>query len=378
MIPGTNSPIPAASTRSGALVLRHEKSPALRTGLFEFGGVVSADYSAAAIASRYRPAWLGFTSLTLRPTRRSSSLPVGGILLRNRTGPARPGFRRARSAADAPPPQLRLRRPRRRAYVCSGLIPVGWADVRLPEIVLGFLLATAFWALCAVLAMPDVIVSWLHKWQTLVGAMVALFAAGIAFRSLRQADELEKRRRSRKHAAIRAVLPLALAQVTEYAERTLRALDQLVNRCEDEILPRLIIPGDFNEPLSSETLETLAAFIEYSDALDVRIVEELVSWIQKHNSRLSALAERNRDPIRFILKTELMARVIDAACIYTAGGALFAYARRRDEQLPLTVSFEQVEYTLMMQIRVWSNEYQKMFLRREQSSEKPFEEIMMT
>lgn len=90
---------------------------------------------------------------------------------------------------------------------------------------------------------------------------------------------------------------------------------------------------------------------------------------------LKNLFERNRDPIRLHTQNGAYG---PASCIYTAGGALFAYARRRDEQLPLTVSFEQVEYTLMMQIRVWSNEYQKMFLRREQSSEKPFEEIMMT
>jgi hypothetical protein len=135
--------------------------------------------------------------------------------------------------------------------------------------------------------MPNGFVAGLQQWQTLTAAMVALFAAGIAFhnttRSLRHAENLESRRRDRKHPAVRAVLPLALAQVTEYAERTLRALDELVNKCEGQALPRLSVPENFIQPLPSDTLKTLADFIEYSDAVDVTIVEELVERFQSSN-----------------------------------------------------------------------------------------------
>jgi uncharacterized protein YacL len=51
---------------------------------------------------------------------------------------------------------------------------------------------------------------WFKSYQTVVGATVALVAALIAFhnttRSLEQAAELERNRRSRKHAATRATL----------------------------------------------------------------------------------------------------------------------------------------------------------------------------
>ena len=69
--------------------------------------------------------------------------------------------------------------------------------------------------------LPDGTVGWLQKWQTVLAALlasvVASIAAYIAFqnttRTLRHTEQLKRKERSRKHAAVRAVLPLALAQV---------------------------------------------------------------------------------------------------------------------------------------------------------------------
>jgi hypothetical protein len=253
--------------------------------------------------------------------------------------------------------------------------------VRIPEIVLGFLLATAFWLLFGIISLPDTIAAWLAKWQILTGATVASIvastAAYIAFhntsRSIRNAEDLEKRRRSRKHAAIRAVLPLALAQVTDYAERTARASNQLVEACQGETLPHGAVQENFVQPLPSETLQALADFIEYSDTVDVSIVEEFVAWIQIHDSRLRAIVERNRDPLRFVLRTQLRARVIDAASIYTAASIVFAYARRQQERLPNTVSWDAIRQAMMMNLQIWNNQYHEMVLQREGNLVRPFE-----
>jgi hypothetical protein len=82
--------------------------------------------------------------------------------------------------------------------------------------------------------LPEGFPAWLQKWQTLAAALVASIAAYIAFRNtsrtLNHAEKLESNRRNRKHAAVRAVLPLALAQVTGYAERSARALNELMGR----------------------------------------------------------------------------------------------------------------------------------------------------
>lgn len=127
--------------------------------------------------------------------------------------------------------------------------------------------------------------TWLYNWQTLVAAGVALFAAFIA---LRQTDRIEARRRRRKHAAIRAVLPLALAQVTTYAESSAHALRDLITKCVDGALPPNAAPEDLITQLPSETLKTLAEFIEYSDK-EVEVLESTVALIQIHESRLRGL-----------------------------------------------------------------------------------------
>jgi hypothetical protein len=141
----------------------------------------------------------------------------------------------------------------------------------------------------------------IQPWQVLIGALIALFAAAIAFhntsRSLHQSEEQETRRRKRKHAAIRAVLPLALAQVSHYAAQSARALDDLLRAHPNGPLPANSMPQTLIQSLPAETLEILADFIEYSDApLNAGIVEDTVASIQIHDSRLRELVNRNNDP----------------------------------------------------------------------------------
>src|ERR1041384_6785212 len=85
-----------------------------------------------------------------------------------------------------------------------------------------------------------------RQWQTLiagsVASVVALTAAYIAIRnnrkSIENSEKVETNRRKRKHAATRAVLPLALAQICDYTEHSVRTLRELIERCADEMLPQ--------------------------------------------------------------------------------------------------------------------------------------------
>jgi hypothetical protein len=63
-----------------------------------------------------------------------------------------------------------------------------------------------------------------------------------------------------------------------------------------------------------------------------------------------------------------MARIIDAASIYTAAAAVFAYARRRDEQLPHNTSWDAIRNALMFNMHIWSDQHQAMLSRREANS----------
>lgn len=215
--------------------------------------------------------------------------------------------------------------------------------------------------------MPSGFVAWLQGWQTLMAAIVASIAALVAFtnttRSLKHAQQLESNRRSRKHAAVRAVLPLALAQTTAYAEQSARDLNKLVGACDkNEALPLRTVPNDLVKPVPSETLKIFGEFIEYSDALDVGIVQKTVAWIQIHDSRMRALVHDNHDPLEnhIIVRHELEGRILDAASIYAAAAAMFEYARGLDVQLPTTISWEEVRGALR-NMRFWDGEHSRLY-----------------
>lgn len=217
------------------------------------------------------------------------------------------------------------------------------------------------------------VAAWLRKWQTLVAATVALIAACVAFhnttRSLRQAAGQETSRRKRKHAALRAVLPLALSQVADYAERSARALDQLAIQSQGqqfEQLPRMAAPENLIQPLPSDTLKALAGFIEYSDTVNVVVLEDTVAWIQIHNSRVRHIVQSNRDQsgTRLVVRHEVMASVIDAAAIYAGASAMMQYSRRQRECLPRIVSWQEVKAGLLS-MGIWNDEYDALVTRRE-------------
>lgn len=205
---------------------------------------------------------------------------------------------------------------------------------------------------------------------------MAVVAAYIAFRSLRQDQKLETHRRSRKHAALRALLSHTLAQVIVYAERSAKALDELVHACAGEKLPPMEAPQSLAEPLPSETLRTMADFIEYSDTVDVEVVVGTVAWIQIHDFRLRALVERNRDPssLQTVLKLEIMNRIIDAASIYAGAAAIFQYARRQQEQLPRAILWQAVREALFL-MHLWNDDLEAMIARHEGRTAGPFERL---
>jgi hypothetical protein len=246
-------------------------------------------------------------------------------------------------------------------------------------VVLMFIVLVAIW-LGIVGPMPNGVADWLQKWQTLAAASVASIAAYIAYRnttrSIRNAEELEKHRRSRKHAALRAVLPLALVQVTNYAERSAHALNDLVNKCNGETLPAKTATRDsLLQPLPSETLKTLSDFIEYSDNVETEVIEATIARIQIHDSRLHELAKANHDPSRVVVRAELEARIIDAASIYAGAAAVYDYARRRQTQLPPTLSWDMVGASLK-NMSFWDDEYPRLaeiLKSREETSAGPFE-----
>src|SRR5258708_17877335 len=119
----------------------------------------------------------------------------------------------------------------------------------------------------------------------MASASVALGAALLAFnnptRSIRGAREQETHRRKRKQSAVRAVLPIALSELSGYAEQSANQLNN--------VSPTMGMTDRRIEPIPTKTLERLADFIEYSDTVDVAVVEATTAFVQIFNSRLPAL-----------------------------------------------------------------------------------------
>src|SRR6267378_744866 len=218
--------------------------------------------------------------------------------------------------------------------------------------------------------LPTGAASWIHQWQTLLAAIVAStiasIAAYVAFqntsRSLAHAESLEPNRRHRKHAAARAVLPLALSQVIAYAERSARTLNELVGKCEGETLPTGVATDRLVEPLPSETLKSLADFIEYTDTTSVEVIESTVAWIQILDARMRSIVQDNNDPsgTHVVVRAGIEGRIIDAATIYAGAASAFDYARRRRADLPATLLWDAVLGALR-NMRIWDHEYPRLY-----------------
>jgi hypothetical protein len=221
----------------------------------------------------------------------------------------------------------------------------------------------------------------LQQWQALIGAVAAVAAVLIALRNmttrtLRQNEQMEEQRRSRKRAAVRAVLPVALAEVSAYSERSARGLRALLDRCNDARLPKDTAPEGLVAPLPTHAFKILADFIEYSDTLDVSIVQSTIALLQLHDSRLRRLVQNNRDPSSEISvgEIDLVNGIIDAAAVYAGAGAVYGYARRRETELPRKLPWNAVRNALRT---FWTEEHPAVYdtvKRREDRSAGPFED----
>lgn len=227
----------------------------------------------------------------------------------------------------------------------------------------------------------------LKEWQPLIAATVASIVASIAAyvafgntsRTIANNEVLEARRRTRKHAALRAMLPLALAKITDYAERSAHALQELLGQCVNQTLPAMSAREDLAQPLPTDALKSLADFIEYSDQLEVRVLESTVAWIQIHDARIRGLVKNNLDPTgaHLVLRLQIQGGIIDAASIYAGAACTYDYARRREELIPSILSWEAVRGALR-NMRYWDDQYPDLYViiaGREQASAGPFERL---
>jgi len=199
---------------------------------------------------------------------------------------------------------------------------------------------------------PGKLGSWIHSWQTLIAASIALGAAAIAWhntsRANRQAAELEEHRRAQKHASLRSVMPLALAEITEYAIACVELLGEWHSNCVGPRLPHMTVPRPKVPAIPTDGIEALAEFIEYADEVNIRILESSISRIQILAARIRSVAdliERRRTGTT-VTTLNVEAYIIDAGIIYAGVASAYDYSRQRRSDLPATLSWDDVRKAL--------------------------------
>lgn len=145
---------------------------------------------------------------------------------------------------------------------------------------------------------------------------------------MRQATDLEQKRRDHELDGARAVLPLALSNMCGYAERSADLLRAMLD-ASASFPDHVSVPADFNPPeLPDEAISVFRDCIRFAHHDEARQLADLLSEYQVQNVRLRAIpddAHRGR-----LSKNNVHEYVLDSAELYARAANIFDYARRKE------------------------------------------------
>jgi hypothetical protein len=164
---------------------------------------------------------------------------------------------------------------------------------------------------------------WLNRYQTLIGALVAIFAAFVgwsAVRSqMRQTQGIEDEKLKRSNLAARSTMPLALNAIGEYAEECIRIFEAhrvAKGRSTGSASPPPSLPV-----FPESAIEPLRRAVEFSAHEQARRITDLLATAQVFLARTRD-GRWARHP-----SAELQQSMLDATDLYVRASLLFEYAR---------------------------------------------------
>ena len=178
----------------------------------------------------------------------------------------------------------------------------------------------------------------IDHWQTLIGSFVAVAAAFIGGYfvngQIRLAKAQEDERLRRRHAATRAVMPLTLSALMEYARgcgRALRLLHlaTLGDAAREAQLQNFELPA-----IPDDKIKALAEIIEAGRPDVGKAISKLLNKLQVQDGRLRSTKREILDPhshTRSIMKRDIETFIVDAADIYARCEGMLDYAREESE-----------------------------------------------
>jgi hypothetical protein len=175
-----------------------------------------------------------------------------------------------------------------------------------------------------------------YDWQTLIAGALALFGAWITVRSIKrqikQADDAANDKIGRDERAAKAILPLGLSELSQYASSCIKFLNQFYSQAstgtEVTNIPQLP---------SGVTL-ILQECVRSADPSVAQQIAILLGKLQIQRARLDGLIIKKRE--RSLLEHEIDTNIIDAADLYARTSQLYNYARDLDGVRQLAPSNE--------------------------------------
>ncbi len=136
------------------------------------------------------------------------------------------------------------------------------------------------------------ILLWMHEHQTLIAGALSIVAAWLTIRAIqkqiRQSNLHRQDDISRKHRAIKSGLPIALSEITNYAEESLREWDKIYTNWKkiDEWDEKSPFPIDIDRPVfPAGALDSVQNAIETASPENAQQLAKLIAVAQIHNSR---------------------------------------------------------------------------------------------
>lgn len=185
---------------------------------------------------------------------------------------------------------------------------------------------------------------------TLVTGIAAVGAAYLSVRAVHaqisQAQQMETERNAAKRAANRAVLPISLAALSQYAEANTSLLKGLFESCIDQLLPKTVRIPHFAQ-IPSGVVAALKEMIEYLDDKERKTFTHLLVAVQVQSSRLASLAEEHGRG-QLTLASNLESYIIGQAEIYARAASLYNFGRGATDEIPLGLKRSEIGSALFL------------------------------
>ena len=156
-----------------------------------------------------------------------------------------------------------------------------------------------------------------------------------ALRAATASERREKERLDRQHAGARAVLPLGLSAIADYAQACAESLKPLRAACGSGRLPPAMAVAYIPPELDPALIKTLRDVIETAPSGIADSLARLISDIQIYAARLRGIRDQSSKNLSYmVLRVNVDSLCGVAGVIYARVSDLFPYARLSTEEPP--------------------------------------------